>query len=185
MAAAATTAVAAEGEEQMAAPIFAVDLSVSPDRKMFGIADSAVGSDVSTPVPSSAGGWLGIGDSEVLVGTGQDIVEVAVRMESWAAEPPDDLDPAESSGSARLRMPSGRISVNEITGGWQSDVLELPEPGTYRVRVDAYGRARTEQAVAELFARFEDVSDPAFEAACEELEGRERYVIRIWPDRGA
>jgi hypothetical protein len=49
------------------------------------------------------------------------------------------------------------------------------------VRVDAYDRERTERAVAEPFSRFDDVSDPAFEAACEELEGNERYVIRFWP----
>lgn len=163
----------------MAALISAVDLVVSPDHRMFGVADGSVGSDVDTPVPSSAAGWLGAGESEVLIGTGQDIVDVALRLEAWTAEPPGDG--AELSGGARLRLPSAVISLNEITGGWQPDVFKLPEPGIYQVRVDAYDRERTERAVDDLFARFNDVSDPAFEAACEELEGNERYVVRFWP----
>lgn len=157
----------------MAALISAVDLTVTPDRQMFGIADGSVGSDVGTPVPSSVGGWLGTGASEVLIGTGQDIGAVALRLEAWTAEPPGDG--AELSGDVRLWLPSAVISVNEITGGWQSDVFELPEPGP------AYDRERTERAVEELFARYDDVADLAFEAACEELEGNERYVIRFWP----
>jgi hypothetical protein len=110
-------------------------LLMERSQPVFGIADGSVGGDVGTPVPSSVGGWLGAGESEVLIRTGQDIVDVALRMEAWTAEPPGDG--AELSDDVRLRLPSGLVSVNEITGGWQPDVFRLPEAGTYQVRVDA------------------------------------------------
>jgi hypothetical protein len=157
------------------------EILVNPDHQMFGIADSSPDRDPDTPLPhDSPDGWLGRGESEVLVRTGQNHAQVALRLESWNEEPPKADDRPERSGDARLLMPTGEIGINLITGGWEPTEFTLPQAGMYLMRIDSFDCSRTAQDVEDIFEQFDDVSDPQFEEALQRLAGQERYFIRFW-----
>lgn len=155
-------------------------IEVSPDRLMFGLAD-ADAAEEPWPAPPISPAWVSCTGSALLVQTAQDGVVVAVRLQVWDGPPerrPDDED-AELTMTVMLDLPSGELSVNEITGGWRPGVLTLPRPGVWHARLSAHHRLETACAYEDLLARH-TVTEPAFECGRRELEGVERYTFAFW-----
>lgn len=112
--------------------IAAVDHLVHPDHRMFGIGEAPAGFGEQSPTPG--GGWLGVGHASVLFGVGDDFVRTTLRVEHWDGEPPSPPPDYDAQETIRLRLPTGRIGLNEITFGGRDLGLCLP-PGEYDVRL--------------------------------------------------
>ncbi|RFS87155.1 hypothetical protein D0T12_02600 [Actinomadura spongiicola] len=80
--------------------------------------------------------------------------------------------------TCELTTPSGVITVSD--GEASVNRFELPAPGTYHVRVTGHG-----MDAAELYRAAEsgstDFEDAQFQADWALLQGRETYIVRLWP----
>ncbi|SDZ42615.1 hypothetical protein SAMN05421684_4892 [Asanoa ishikariensis] len=94
--------------------------------------------------------------------------DAVVVLESWTGEPPPDTD-AEAVEETTISFTDGRAYLTMMGVPIEGDVLPLPGPGTYRVRVAASGRA-------ELVRRHAEVSPPLW------LTGVERFRVSFWLD---
>jgi hypothetical protein len=157
--------------------VAATDLRVHPDYHMFGIGDQIAGFGEHAPVPG--GGWLGVGSSSVLIRAAEDLVCPALRLEHWDGEPPTGPPDHEAQETIRLLLPTGRLALDEITGGGVPDVFALP-PGVYAVRITCWDRERVRREFEALCQGGPDWDEPEFEAARAGLEGQERYLFQFW-----
>ncbi|MFI0452685.1 hypothetical protein [Actinomadura sp. 6N118] len=156
----------------MAKLLDANNLQVHPDYRMFGIGDVNAADDGEPPVPGA--GWLGVGRSAVLVGVGEQLAYPDVRCELWDGPAPPPPDGHEVQRTVRLHLPTGELTLNEITGG-SSDAFGV-DPGVYDVRITGWERESTRAAFHALMARDAQLDDPAVEA----LHGQERYLFQFW-----
>jgi hypothetical protein len=166
--------VAAGLEPRSVRLLSAADLMLMPDHHMFGLLSGS--GDEWPGIPSAGDGVLCIGGDGLMVGTRQDSIKVAVRLESWSARPdPPEADDWEVHSEGELTFPGGDWWLNQITMGGR----RLPEfvlaAGVYRLDVHGAGREQTAQAEDAIYARLHD--DEAFEA----WAGNERYLLRFWP----
>jgi hypothetical protein len=162
--------------------ISSAEIEVHPDYRMFGIADSEDPEDCP-PVPEAAGGWVSAGESSVLVETGVD-VPARLRLEYWDGDPRGiRADEWETDDTVTLTLPSGSISLNQITIGWVHGVFALPGRGTYRLQVLGRNCELVAHRYHQLFERFDDVHGPAFQEAYDELSGQMQFLARFWPSR--
>jgi hypothetical protein len=119
----------------MAQLLVAQDLEVHPDYRMFGIGESAVSFGEYPPVPG--GGWLGVGQASVTVGVMDDVPrELPLRLEHWDSEPamPEGHD---TQHTVRLQLPTGKITIDQVTFGGQDTDLDLA-PGLYAARISGW-----------------------------------------------
>jgi hypothetical protein len=109
------------------------DIEVMVNHHLFGLVDSDADTDV--PEPTRVAPWMRAGTSAVYVESEQDVVWARLQLECWNDPAPFDREMWPDSVVVALEMPSGVITVDEITAGVQADVFTLPAPGRYRVRV--------------------------------------------------
>ncbi|MGW4502394.1 hypothetical protein ACWENR_27785 [Micromonospora sp. NPDC004336] len=157
--------------------VAATDLLVQPDHHMFGIGDQTAGFGGRAPL--LGGGWLGIGSSAVLIGAADDLVPPALRLEHWDGEPPAGPPDHEAQETTSLLLPTGRLALDEITGGSVPDVFALP-PGAYAVRITCWNRERVRREFEALCRGGLDWNGSEFEAARAGLAGQERYLLQFW-----
>ncbi|SDP96344.1 hypothetical protein SAMN04487905_12012 [Actinopolyspora xinjiangensis] len=121
----------------MARLLAATDLVVTVDHHLFGIVDQACEQDRTDPpqAPSELGQWMSVGVAAVYVEAEQDIITAGLRLECWDGPAPFEERDWPRSELAVVRMPSGRLGIDEIAAGGQGDVFVLPEPGEYQLRV--------------------------------------------------
>ncbi|WP_141721761.1 hypothetical protein [Micromonospora citrea] len=144
---------------------------------MFGIGDQTAGFGGRAPLPGR--GWLGVGSSAVLIGAAEDLVCPALRLEYWDGEPPTGPPDHEAQETTSLLLPTGRLALDEITGGAVPDVFVLP-PGVYALRITCWNRERVRREFEALCRGGLDWDGPEFEAARAGLAGQERYLFQFW-----
>lgn len=152
---------------------------VYPDYGMFQIVDCQ-SDDETAPVPGHND--FSVGDRSIYLRSFQTNVLVRLDLESWESEPAWHEDEWEGSHTAVIELTTGVVGVDEITAGAQHDLLTLPAPGRYRVRVAHRNRGMVSDAYMALFDQFEDIHGPGFTDAKRDLEGREQYLARFWPE---
>ncbi len=136
--------------------------------------------DDTAPVPGRDD--FSVGERSVYLRSFQTNVLVRLGLESWESEPAWGGEAWEGSHTAAIELATGVVGVNEITAGAQHDLLTLPAPGRYRVRVAHRNRRMVSGAYMALFDQFEDRHGPGFTAAKRDLEGREQYLAQFWPE---
>jgi len=112
------------------------DVDVLVDHHLFGLSDSAWDEELP-PAPHRIGHpWLSVGTSVVCFEADEDIIEARVRFESWDGPPPP-LDDATwpDSTVVELSLPTGALSVDQLTGGAMQDVFVVGGPGRYGARL--------------------------------------------------
>ncbi|GAA0970198.1 hypothetical protein [Actinocorallia libanotica] len=152
------------------------DLEVQADYGMFGIADPD-GEEVDVP----AGNWLSTGRSGFLVNVASDLAHPAVRLEYWQGTPADPVEEHEVQETFRLFLPTGELALNQISLGFEHDVLTVPA-GHHRVRITGWGRERVQSTVQELRVRHPGLDSPEREAGYEALAGTEHYLVQFQLD---
>ncbi|RKS06459.1 hypothetical protein DFP74_2091 [Nocardiopsis sp. Huas11] len=152
---------------------------VYPDYGMFQIFDCEDYDDTAA-VPGRHD--FSVGERSVYFRSLQTNVLVRLTLESWESEPDWDGASWEGSRTAVIELATGVVGVNEITAGAQHDLLTLPAPGRYGIRVAHRNRHEVSEAHMALHDRFEDVQGPGFRAAKRDLEGREQYLAQFWPE---
>ena len=145
---------------------------------MFGIGEEAAGFGARAQVPGSAN-WVSSGDALVLVGVAQDLIRPSVRLEYWNGEPPPVPPGHEVQQTVDLHLPTGKIRIDQIAGGWGTIDVKLA-PGRHAVRITGWGRDSTRSAVEELRSSGMAYDSAEFAARREELNGRERYLFQFW-----
>lgn len=119
------------------------------------------------------------GTKLLLFTSGSDLA-VHIRAESWTSEPLTG-DPRLDIEAATwtLHIPAGRITVADSASAdpWAFD---LPAPGHYRVRVNAFN-TDTRQLADDAQKRSSDFDDPAYQTEVAKLTGRELWLLRLWP----
>ncbi|TMQ99259.1 hypothetical protein ETD83_18070 [Actinomadura soli] len=110
---------------------------------------------------------------------GEDNLRIRVRVETWSGEPAITDDHAEiGPETCELAAPTGNLTVSD--GEASVSKFELPAPGTYHARITGHG-----MDTAELYRQAEhrstDFDDPQFQADWALLQGRESYIVRLWP----
>ncbi|GAB3968860.1 hypothetical protein [Plantactinospora veratri] len=158
----------------------AVELQVRPDYNMFGFGDTAVIEDLIPTLPIETGNWISVTAAALLIESPQRRHPVTLRLESFDAVPADDTTGWEVTETVVLHLPTGRISVNAMSSGHIRDVLRLPRPGDYRLRIKGRNRQETAEADRRLYETL-DIDDPAFETERQRLAGRESYLGQFWP----
>ncbi|WP_116248010.1 hypothetical protein [Nocardiopsis sp. FIRDI 009] len=123
-----------------------------------------------------------VGERSVYLRSFQTNVLVRLDLESWETEPAEPGRVWESAHTASTTLPSGVIGVSEMTTGTQENLLTLPTPARYRIRLSHRNRRFVGRAYEALFSQFEDTDDPGFTAAQRDLEGREQYLAQFWPE---
>ncbi|WP_017571105.1 hypothetical protein [Nocardiopsis halotolerans] len=152
---------------------------VYPDYGIFQIVD---GKDCDDTAPVPGRNVFSVGERSVYFHSMQNNVLVRLYLESWETEPAWDEDDWEGSRTAVIELATGVVSVDEITAGAQHDLLTLPAPGRYRVRVAHRNRRIVSEAYMALFGRFDDIHGIEFTEAERALEGREQYLAQFWPE---
>lgn len=160
-------------------PIITRRTLVDPDYGVFQIVDCE---HPELDAPLSGHDGFSAGEHSVYLHSPQNVVLVRLDLESWQTEPPEPEPVWEGTHTASITLPSGVVGVIELTSGMQEDLLTLPAPGRYRIRVFHRNRRLVNEACSALFDRFDDIDDPGFQAAMRDLEGREQYLAQFWPE---
>jgi len=115
--------------------LFSAEADVVVDHHLFGLCDGASGE--SRPFPRHFGhAWLGVGTSMVYFEAAGDIYKVRVRFESWdAPAPPLDEATWPVNEVVELSLPSGVLSVDQLTAGSLPDVFTVGTLGRYGARL--------------------------------------------------
>jgi hypothetical protein len=115
--------------------VSSADVDVCVDYGLFGVHDSAVMED--PPIPHKIGHpWLSVGTSYLLFESAEDIYLARLKFELRDEQPYPLQQPQwPQSESARMQLPSGDLSVHQITAGSLRDVFRVGEPGRYAVRL--------------------------------------------------
>lgn len=156
----------------MARLLAAEDLDVHPDYHMFGIGETAAGFGESPPVPGA--GWLGVGHASVVIGVLDDLGSLPLRLEHWDAEPPAP-DSHDLQHTVCLQLPTGKITIDQITGGGLDTELELP-PGLYEARITAWREPAEERYLAQFWLQC-PTAGLVTSAGCHIHDGYERFCI--------
>jgi hypothetical protein len=160
------------------------DLRLVPADFMFGFADTGAADRAALPaLPVQIGHWISTGPATVIVESLQQRHEVRLEMEVFDGPPDEENDVWEVDHTTDLEVATGRITVITWNSGQLRDVLTLPQPGVYRVRVSGRNRAAVAQEHEALYATH-DIDDPDFAAAFQRLAGKETYRVAFWPAAG-
>lgn len=151
---------------------------VHPDYGVFQIFD---GEDFDDTASVPGHDDFSFGDRSVYFHSFQNNVRVRLLLESWEGEPDRDDDAWEGSATAVVEIATGVVCVNELTAGGQDDLLTLPRPGRYGVRVAHRNRRVVSDAYLALFDQFRGLDGFGFSEAKRALEGREEYLAQFWP----
>ncbi len=150
---------------------------VRPDHRMVGIADAAAETAQESTVPGE--GFLGVSPNEILIATGQDGMDVQLRVEVWEGPPPPPSD-HEISELTSIDLPTGRVCIDLTLRGWIPDVLEA-SPGHYHIKVTAWDRTRVKDLYWEVGRRTDfDPGNPEFADLCAGAHGVEQYLAQLW-----
>jgi hypothetical protein len=164
------------------------DIRLVPAEFMFGFADTRAADRAALPaLPVQTGHWISTGPATVIVESLQQRHEVRLEMEVFDGPPDEENDVWEVDHTTGLEVATGRITVLTWSSGQLRDLLTLPKPGAYRVRISGRNRAAVAQQHQALYETL-DIDDPAFPAAFERLAGQETYRVAFWrvtPDSGA
>ncbi|QUX29102.1 hypothetical protein KGD83_00350 [Nocardiopsis akebiae] len=152
---------------------------VYPDYGIFQIIDCAQ-DEPDAPLPGHDD--FSVGKHSVFLRSFQTNLRVRLDLESWRSEPPALGGEWEADHTTAVTLPSGVIGVSELTYGSQHNLLTLPAPGRYRIRIAHRNRRLVSEAYMALFDRFGDIRGAGFAAAKRDLEGREQYLAQFWPE---
>ncbi|WP_433227375.1 hypothetical protein [Actinomadura formosensis] len=114
--------------------------------------------------------------------SGSDL-RIHLRAESWTAEPLTG-DPRLDTDAVTwtLQVPAGQITVSDFESAAPC-AFELPGPGRYQVRVNAF-HTDTRKLYDDALTRSSDFDDPVFQNEVAMLTGRELWLLRLWPTDG-
>jgi hypothetical protein len=117
---------------------------------MVAVGEQPAGFGVDPPVPGND--RIEFGDSSLLIGVADDVVDPALRLEHWDGEPPPVEPGYAVQGSGTLAFPTGRIDLVQITRGPIAYDLDLP-PGRYDVRVTGWRTGVPERYLVQCWLR--------------------------------
>ncbi|RAY15405.1 hypothetical protein DPM19_11980 [Actinomadura craniellae] len=150
---------------------------VRPDHRMVGIADAVAATAQESVVPGED--FLGVNPNEILIATGQDGMDVHLRLEAWDGPPPPPRD-HELSETTGIDLPTGQVCIDLTLRGWIPEVLELP-PGHYQARITAWDRTRIKDLYWEVGSRTGfDPGNTEFAALRAGSHGHQRYLVQLW-----
>jgi hypothetical protein len=113
----------------------AVDVDVVVDHHLFGLCDGA-SVEPSPPAPRRIGHrWLSAGTAQLYLESAEDIIKARVHFESWDGPPPFDESAWPDHEVVSLSLPSGVLSVDQITAGAKPDVFVVGPAGRYAARL--------------------------------------------------
>lgn len=137
----------------MSRRVAAVTTSTIVDHHMFMLVDEEH-TGAGPAMPHESGDWVAAGPAAVLVESPYDNFDAILRLEEWDAEPERDGEPWDDVVDVTVDWPTGRIRIDQITGGFEDSGLALTGPGSYHVRL-----------------------------ACRQSD-EEEYLVQLWPARG-
>ncbi|AUH38890.1 hypothetical protein [Streptomyces sp. CMB-StM0423] len=108
------------------------DLEVRVSFHLFGLADAAADEDL--PEAGRPNPWLGVGESVLVFESEEDLVRARLRIELW--DGPAEVGKGQWPDTVETgwTLPSGVLSLDELTAGAVPDVFEVPA-GKYRMRL--------------------------------------------------
>ena len=80
-----------------------------------------------------------------------DRLRPSVRLEHWDGEPPPVPPGHDVQQTVDLQLPTGKIRIDQIAGGWGMIDMTLP-PGRHAVRITGWGRDSARSSVKELWS---------------------------------
>lgn len=134
----------------MAQLLEARDVHVPAYYRMFAVGEEPAGFGADTPLPGYYG--LSFGDSWFWITVLDDLVDPALRIEHWDAEPPPVPPGYDIQETAEVAFPTGKIDAVQITRGPVSYNLDLP-PGRYDARVTGWRDGSPERYLVQLWLR--------------------------------
>ncbi|MBP2320346.1 hypothetical protein JOF56_000731 [Kibdelosporangium banguiense] len=152
----------------------AQDFDVYPDYRMFGIGEAAAGFGESPPVPGA--GWLGVGQASVMIGVMNDLPGTRpLRLEHWDGEPPVP-DGHDVVHTVFLQLPTGKITIDQITAGGQETNLDL-RPGLYAARIFGWRQEPADERYLVQFWLLWPTAGLVRSAGCQINDGYDRFGI--------
>jgi hypothetical protein len=165
----------------MTGPVDSYVTWVQPNYRLFGLFDPTceeVG-NFDVAIRTASAEVVGWGANAVVVNVVSDLVEIAVHVEVWSDDPGQEPGPQapELIRERQLAFPGGQLSIPESADEQLRHGLEIPTgPGTYRVRVAGFDRARARHAWNSSFSSAGSFSAAASQA----LRGVEHYRFQLW-----
>ncbi|MGW7468621.1 hypothetical protein ACWGJT_29160 [Streptomyces xantholiticus] len=118
----------------MARLLDSADVEVSVDYRTFGIVDEACRQDTHTP-DAPQGSWVQVARGMAYLQCPSEVIRARLRLESWSTTPPSDQSQWSGREDVEVELPSGVLGVHMLTSGWEAEVLVLPSPGRYGLRL--------------------------------------------------
>jgi hypothetical protein len=111
------------------------DLSVIVDYRLVGLLDEASSDGPKPPAPHTVGHWLSTTPGNVYIESVDTVLGAEMRLQTW--DGPADFDAAGwlRSDIIVMDLPTGVLSIDQITAGAQAAVYQLPAPGRWTARL--------------------------------------------------
>ncbi|MFB7269746.1 hypothetical protein [Streptomyces sp. NPDC056244] len=147
---------------------------VSPSYRLFGLVDTTV--DTYGPDADDAH-WLISAPGLVYLQVPSQVINLAVRLESWSTLPPEKDAHWFGREEVEVELPGGDLGIHAIDGGVQRVPLILPSPGLYKMRWQWMFNGARGPFTSPLSWRTLQIP-PGQE---EELGGKDQYcLVQIW-----
>lgn len=165
----------------MSRRLLRLGVRVHPEKAMFRIHDRGADPTGMQAPALPQGDLVSVGYDQMWIGSLQDDVEVTVLLEEWDGEPPRGRTTWEHEVVEELYL-RGAVAVSTTTA---EPVLHgvrlLGGVGRYQARIRAQHRAEIARLYDALLDRFRDGFSREFQAALQQLEGVEHYLVQLWP----
>jgi hypothetical protein len=136
-------------------------------------------------IPGRRGGHMfGAAGAVLLVRCAHQYSRPWIRVEVLDA-PPADEPPWHWETRTTLAFPTGHIRIDTGTYKTPADLVDIDTgagPGTYGLALGHTGRTEMQDAAQRVDEQTLHASADDTHAAWRELDGIERYLIRLWPD---
>ncbi len=154
----------------------AFETVVSPGYRLFGLVDTALDEHVPEADRSK---WLLSAPGMVHLRVPPQVIEVAVRLESWSAPPPRNDAQWFGQEEVEVELPGGDLAIETIDGGLTDVPLSLPSPGLYTMRWQWIFHGDRGVFTSPLRGGAAPLPIPPGER--DELNGKDQYcLVQIW-----
>lgn len=151
------------------------DMVVSPSYRLFGLMDTSIEPYGLDPDDTH---WLLSVSGLVYLQVPSQVIESAVRLESWSSEPPEVRKNWLGREEVEVELPSGELGIHTIDGGVQDVPLILPSAGLYRMRWQWMFNGERGPFLSPIGGARALPVPPVQE---EELKGKDQYcLVQVW-----
>jgi hypothetical protein len=111
------------------------DLYVIVDYHLVGLLDEASSDGPKPPAPHTLGHWLSTTPGNVYLETDDTVLGADMRLQTWDGAADFDAADWQLNDLIVMELPTGVLSIDQITAGAQAAVYRLPAPGRWNARL--------------------------------------------------